>query len=72
MTMGYPLNPTVTLDFSGERCARSVQGLSSMTRGQLEAFLQETALASASVILVRPRRPKPEKIRRDRRRHQWR
>jgi len=60
------------IDLSGERCARSVHGLSSMTRGQLEAFLEATARASASVVVVRARRPKPEKVRRAGWRARWR
>lgn len=61
-----PVMP-VMIDFSGARCERSVHGLSAMSRGELEAFLEATARASASVLLVRPRRPKPEKVRRGRR-----
>jgi hypothetical protein len=52
------------IDLSGERCARSVRALSTMTRGELEAFLTSTARASASVIVARARRPKPAKVRR--------
>jgi hypothetical protein len=59
------------IDFSGERCERNVHGLSSMSRGELEAFLEATARASASVLLVQPRRPKPEKARNKRRRLWW-
>lgn len=62
--MGYALPPPVMIDLSGERCARSVRGLSAMTRSELEAFLQATARASACVIPARTRRPKPEKVRR--------
>lgn len=73
MMMGYGLTPPVMIDFSGERCARSVHGLSSMSRSELESHLESTARASASVVLVRARRPKPEKIPRTRRwRDRWR
>jgi hypothetical protein len=65
---GFGLNPPLMIDLSGERCAESVRGLSAMKRGELEAFLQATARASASVIVERARRPKPEKVRRSWRR----
>jgi hypothetical protein len=71
MTMAYDLAPPVMIDFSGERCAESVRGLSMLSRGQLEAFLERTARASASVVLVKTKRPKPEKPRRRWRDH-WR
>jgi len=62
-------NPPLIIDLSGERCAESVRGLDlRMKRGELEAFLQATARASASVIVERARRPKPEKVRRSWRR----
>ena len=61
MMMGYVL-PPVMLDFSGERCASSVRGLSAMTRGELEAFLQATARASGAVVPARAPRPKPTKV----------
>jgi hypothetical protein len=64
--------PPLMLDFSGERCARSVLALATMTRNQLEMHLEQTAQASASVLVVRARRPKPEKIPRNRRRDRWR
>lgn len=71
--MGFQIAPPpVMIDFSGERCARSVRELSTMSRGQLEAFLEETARASASVILVKTKRPKPEKPQRRRWRDHWR
>lgn len=73
MMMGYGITPPVMIDFSGERCARSVYGLEAMTRSELENHLESTARASASVVLVRPRRPKPEKTPRwQRRRDRWR
>jgi hypothetical protein len=68
---GY-LTPPVMIDLSADRCAKSVHCLSTMTRGELEAFLAATARASASVVLVRPRRPKPEKVRRTPRHMRWR
>jgi hypothetical protein len=52
------------IDLSGERCAKSVRALSTMTRSELEAFLESTARASASAVAARARRPKPEKVRR--------
>jgi hypothetical protein len=58
------LEAPVMLDFSGDRCARSVHGLSTLTRGQLEAFLRATARASAEVVVVAARRAKPERVRR--------
>lgn len=65
----------VMIDFSGERCAKSVRALSSMTRPQLEAHLQSTALASAGIVMVRLR-SKVEKAPRTRRhelrRDRWR
>ena len=60
----------VMIDFSGERCAASVRKLSAMSRPELEAHLQSTARASASILMVRLR-PKAEKIPRTRR-HQLR
>jgi hypothetical protein len=54
--------PPVMIDLSGERCAASVRSLSSMTRSELESFLQSTARASASVVPARARRPKPAKV----------
>jgi hypothetical protein len=62
MTIGYGLTPPLMIDLSGERCANSVRGLSAMTRAELEAFLQATARASASVVPARARRPKPAKV----------
>ena len=62
--IGHGTTPPLMFDLSGERCAKSVRGLSSMTRSELEAFLQSTARASASVVPARARRPKPEKVRR--------
>jgi hypothetical protein len=64
MMTGYGITPPVMIDLSGERCAQSVRGLSAMTRSELEAFLQSTAQASASVVPARARRPKPAKVRR--------
>lgn len=61
---GHALTYPLMFDLSGERCAKSVRGLSTMTRSELEAFLQSTARASASVVPARARRPKPEKVRR--------
>jgi hypothetical protein len=49
-------------DLSAERCAKSVRGLSTMTRTELEAFLEATARASAAVVPARARRPKPAKV----------
>lgn len=74
MIWGHDLSPPVMIDFSGERCARSVHGLSTMSRTQLETHLEATARASASVVLVRPRRPKPERTPRwqKQRRDRWR
>lgn len=60
----------VIIDFSGPRCEKSVRALSSMTRPQLEAHLETTAKASASIVMVRLR-PKAEKLPRTRR-HQLR
>jgi hypothetical protein len=68
--MAYLLVDPVMIDFSGERCAASVRSLSSMTRGQLEAHLESTARASASIVMVRLR-PKADKVPRTRR-HQLR
>lgn len=65
---GFGHHPPLMFDLSGERCARSVHGLSSMKRSELEAFLEATARASASVIVERAKRPKPEKVRRSWRR----
>ena len=59
---GFAVTTLVMIDFSGERCARSVHGLSAMTRRELESFLETTARASASVVVVRARRPKPAKM----------
>jgi hypothetical protein len=70
------MTPPVMIDFSGERCAERVRLLSSMTRSELEAFLETTARASASVLLVRGPRPAREKVPRTRRyelrRDRWR
>jgi hypothetical protein len=54
------------IDFSGERCAESVRALSSLTRREIENRLENTARASASIVMVRWR-PKPEKLPRTRR-----
>lgn len=66
----------VTIDFSGERCARNVRSLSGMTRAQLESFLGTTARAAAEVVFVRAPRVKPEKTprtpRHKLRRDRWR
>ena len=62
--LGHGTTPPVMIDLSAERCAQSVRGLSAMTRSELEAFLQSTARASASVVPARARRPKPAKVRR--------
>jgi hypothetical protein len=61
---GHGTTSRVMIDLSGERCANSVRGLSSMTRSELEAFLQSTARASASVVPARAPRPKAAKVRR--------
>ena len=61
---GHGLSYPLMFDLSGERCAKSVRRLSAMTRTELEAFLQSTARASASVVPARARRPKPAKVRR--------
>jgi hypothetical protein len=65
----------VIIDFSGERCAAAVRSLSSMTRPQIEAHLESTARASASIVMVRLR-AKAEKAPRTRRyelrRDRWR
>jgi hypothetical protein len=55
-------NPKVTIDFSGERCARNVQALSAMTRAQIETFLGTTARAAGGIVFVRAPRSKPAKI----------
>lgn len=69
--MTMHLQPTVTIDFSGVLCAESVRSLSTMSREQLEAFLESTARASATAFVLRPR-TKPEKPRGGKRRWQWR
>ena len=71
--MAYLFGDPVMIDFSGERCAKSVQSLSTMSRPELEAHLESTARASASIVVVRlrqkaaslPRTPR-HKLRRDR------
>jgi hypothetical protein len=52
---------TVTIDFSGERCARNVLALSAMTRSEIECFLGKTGRAAASILFFRAPRAKPEK-----------
>lgn len=64
--MAYLLVDPPMIDFSGERCAASVRALSSMSRGQLEAHLEATARATASIVMVRLR-SKAEKAPRTRR-----
>lgn len=64
MFIGHALTAPLMIDLSGERCASSVRGLSTMTRAELEAFLEATARASASVVPARAPRPKPVKLRR--------
>jgi hypothetical protein len=54
-------SPSVTIDFTGERCARNVRALSAMTRAELEAFLGKTARAAAAAVVVRKPRAKQEK-----------
>lgn len=63
MAIGW-YTPPVMLDFSGEHCASNVRRLSTMSRPELEAFLEATARASARVVPARASRPKPAKIRR--------
>jgi hypothetical protein len=58
--MAFLLAEPPMIDFSGERCAASVRSLSTMSRPQLEAHLESTARASASIVMVRLR-PKAEK-----------
>lgn len=62
MVMGYAFATPLMIDCSGERCASNVRGLSAMTRGELEAFLQATARASGAVVPARARRPKPAAV----------
>ena len=62
MTLGKGLVPPLMIDLSAERCARSVHSLSAfsaLARRELEAFLEATARASASVVVVRAKRPCP-------------
>ncbi len=66
------LSHDVMIDFSGERCAKNVLGLSMMSWPELEAHLEDTAKASATAFVVMPRRPKPEKPRGGKRRWLWR
>jgi hypothetical protein len=74
--MRTELAPPVTIDLSGERCARNVRALSSMTRSELESFLGATVRAASSIVLVRAPRSKPEKTprtpRHKLRRDRWR
>lgn len=65
--MTYVFGQPLMIDFSGERCAKNVQQLSSMTRREIEAHLETTARACAAIVLVRAPRPKPEKVPRTRR-----
>ena len=44
------------IDLSAERCARSVRALASMSRRELEAFLEATARASGAVVVARTTR----------------
>jgi hypothetical protein len=67
MTTGYDLSPPLMIDLSAERCAQSVRRLAAMTRREVEVFLEATARASALVVPVRARRPKPTKYSRWRR-----
>jgi hypothetical protein len=52
------------IDLSAERCSRSVRALASMSRSQLDAFLEATARASGAVLVARAARPQAKAIRR--------
>jgi len=58
------LHPRVMIDVSGERCSQSVRALASMSRRELDAFLEATARASGAVVVQRAMRPKALPIRR--------
>ena len=67
----------LTLDFSGELCARNVRALGAMTRREVETFLASSAHAANGIVFVRASRPKPEKVKRTprhqlRRENRWR
>jgi hypothetical protein len=71
--MTFQLAPSVTIDFSGVKCAENVLALSTMSWPELEAHLETTARASATAFVLQPRRqPKPEKPRGGKRRWMWR
>lgn len=62
--MSSLLQPRVMIDVSGERCSKSVRALASMSRLELDAFLEATARASGAVLVQRAMRPKVAPVRR--------
>jgi hypothetical protein len=62
--MSHEMHPPVMIDASAERCSQSVRALASMSRRELDAFLEATARASGAVIVARTMRPKAKAIRR--------
>jgi len=62
--MSHVIHPRVMIDVSGERCSQSVRALATMSRRELDAFLEATARASGAVILQRAARQKAPPVRR--------
>jgi hypothetical protein len=62
--MSHDMHAPVMIDASAERCSQSVRALASMSRRELDAFLEATARASGAVVVARTMRPKAKAFRR--------